>query len=58
MNMATTLGSWAAGLLYTVFHGFSAVGVFTAVCLAGSLLTFIASGVLALEAKARREAVS
>lgn len=46
MNAATTLGAWMAGMLYVVFNGYSAVGIFTGICLACSLLVFISSGVL------------
>ncbi|MCZ8518282.1 MULTISPECIES: MFS transporter [Paenibacillus] len=46
MYAATTLGSWIAGLMYATFNGFSAVGIFAAICFAGSLLSFIFSGIL------------
>ncbi len=46
MNAATTIGAWTAGMLYAVFNGYSAVGIFTGICLACSLLVFLASGVL------------
>ncbi|ULL16063.1 MFS transporter [Paenibacillus sp. H1-7] len=46
MNAATTCGAWAAGMLYAAFSGYSAVGIFTGVCLACSLLVFITSGAL------------
>ncbi|OXM85355.1 MFS transporter [Paenibacillus rigui] len=46
MNAATTLGAWFAGMLYAVWNGYASVSMFTAVCLACSLLIFLASGVL------------
>jgi predicted MFS family arabinose efflux permease len=55
MNMATTLGALAAGGLYSFFHGFAAVGVFSAVSFAASLIAFIASGVMGHEVKAVQE---
>jgi predicted MFS family arabinose efflux permease len=54
MYAATTLGAWIAGLLYATFNGFSAVGIFTAMCFAGSLLTFILSGILTIDAKTKK----
>ncbi|QYR20212.1 MFS transporter [Paenibacillus sp. sptzw28] len=51
MNAATTFGAWTAGMLYAVFSGYSAVGIFTAICLACSLLVFITSGVLSTQAE-------
>lgn len=58
MYAATTLGSWIAGLIYAAFNGFSAVGIFAAICLAGSLLFFMFSGILASEAKPKKEFAS
>jgi len=55
MYAATTLGSWIAGLIYASFDGFSAVGLFAATCFAGSLLLFIFSGILASDAKIKKE---
>ncbi|AFC28622.1 major facilitator superfamily protein [Paenibacillus mucilaginosus 3016] len=55
MYAATTLGSWIAGLIYAAFSGFYAVGIFAAVCFAGSLLSFIFSGILAGDAKPKKE---
>ncbi|XOK59175.1 MFS transporter [Paenibacillus elgii] len=55
MYAATTLGSWIAGLIYASFNGFSAVGLFAAICFAGSLLLFIFSGILASDAKTKKE---
>ncbi|WP_248927895.1 MFS transporter [Paenibacillus hamazuiensis] len=49
MNAATTLASWIAGMLYVLFNGFSAIGIFAAVCFAGALFIFALSGVLAGE---------
>ncbi|CAG7615014.1 MFS transporter [Paenibacillus allorhizosphaerae] len=49
MNAATTFGAWMAGMLYSLFHGYSAVGLFTGICLACSLLVFISSGVLSTQ---------
>lgn len=46
MYAATTLGSWIAGLIYAAFNGFSVVSIFAAICFAGSLLSFILSGIL------------
>ncbi|WP_426452141.1 MFS transporter [Paenibacillus sp. S-38] len=58
MYAATTFGSWIAGLLYATFHGFSAVGMFAAVCFAGSLFSFIFSGILSSGAKTTKEIAS
>jgi predicted MFS family arabinose efflux permease len=58
MYAATTLGSWVAGLIYAAFNGFSAVGIFAAICFAGSLLSFIFSGILTREAKTEKEFAS
>lgn len=46
MNSANTLGAWIAGLLYVEFGGYSSIGIFSAVCLALSLGTFLFGGVL------------
>ncbi len=46
MNVANTLGAWAAGILYTQFGGFGAIGMFSAVSLALSLGIFLFGGVL------------
>jgi predicted MFS family arabinose efflux permease len=46
MNGANTLGAWIAGLLYVQFGGYSSIGIFSAVCLALSLGTFLFGGVL------------
>jgi predicted MFS family arabinose efflux permease len=46
MYASVTLGSWTAGLLYSFLGGFSTVGIYSAICFAFSLSTFIASGVL------------
>ncbi|MFB9328866.1 MFS transporter [Paenibacillus aurantiacus] len=46
MYAATTLGAWLAGLMYATFNGFAAVGLFAAVCFAGSLAAFVSSGLL------------
>ncbi|MEF3305045.1 MFS transporter [Paenibacillus sp. GYB003] len=51
MNAATTFGAWTAGALYAAFHGYSAVGLFTGLCVACSLLAFISSGVLSKQAE-------
>ncbi|MFM1653246.1 MFS transporter [Brevibacillus sp. B_LB10_24] len=51
MNAATTLGAWMAGMLYAVFNGYAAVGVFTGICLACSLVVFMSSGVLSGQAE-------
>lgn len=58
MYAATTLGSWVAGLIYATFNGFSAVGMFAAICFAGSLLSFIFSGILTSHAKTKKEFAS
>jgi len=55
MYAATTLGSWIAGLIYASLNGFYAVGLFAAGCFAGSLLLFIFSGILAGDAKTKKE---
>ncbi|WP_261300664.1 MFS transporter [Paenibacillus andongensis] len=47
MNSANTLGAWIAGLLYVQFGGYSSIGIFSAICLALSLGTFLFGGVLA-----------
>jgi predicted MFS family arabinose efflux permease len=46
MNAATTCGASLAGMLYAGFHGYAAIGIFTGICLIGSLFAFIGSGVL------------
>ncbi|MFC5468055.1 hypothetical protein ACFPPD_04935 [Cohnella suwonensis] len=46
MNGANTLGAWVAGMLYVQLGGYASIGIFSGVCLALSLLTFLASGVL------------
>lgn len=58
MYTATTVGSWFAGLIYAAFNGFSAVGIFAAICFAGSLLSFIASGILTNHAKTKKDHAS
>ncbi|SDC55117.1 Predicted arabinose efflux permease, MFS family [Paenibacillus sp. UNCCL117] len=58
MYAATTLGSWVAGLIYATFKGFLAVGMFAAICFAGSLLFFIFSGILTSQAKTKKEFAS
>ncbi|RKP51389.1 MFS transporter [Cohnella endophytica] len=45
MNGANTLGAWVAGLLYVQFGGYSSIGIFSAVCMALSLGTFMLGGV-------------
>ncbi len=46
MNGANTLGAWIAGLLYVQLGGYSSIGIFSAVCIALSLGTFLFGGVL------------
>ncbi|MBE9914658.1 MFS transporter [Paenibacillus donghaensis] len=58
MYGATTLGSWFAGFIYANFNGFSAVAIFAAICFAGSLLSFILSGILTSRAKTQKEVAS
>ncbi|MBB6637762.1 MFS transporter [Cohnella thailandensis] len=58
MYAATTLGSWIAGMIYGAFNGFSAVGVFAAICFAGSLLSFVLSGILSAPSKPTKELAS
>lgn len=58
MYAATTLGSWIAGLIYATFNGFFAVGIFAAICFAGSLLFFIVSGILTIHSKTKKELAS
>jgi predicted MFS family arabinose efflux permease len=58
MYAVATLGSWIAGLLYAMFNGFFAVGIFTAICFAGLLFSFILSGVLTINAKTKKEHAS
>lgn len=50
MNGANTLGAWIAGLLYVQLGGYSSIGIFSAVCLALSLGTFLFGGVLGKKA--------
>lgn len=50
MNGANTLGAWLAGLLYVQLGGYSSIGIFSAVCLALSLGTFLFGGVLGRKA--------
>ncbi len=54
MNAATTVGAWTAGMLYALFNGYAAVGIFTGICLACSLLAFISSGVLSPQREKER----
>ncbi|MBB6637591.1 MFS transporter [Cohnella thailandensis] len=49
MNGANTLGAWLAGLMFVHLGGYSAIGLFAAVCLAASLATFLAGGLFARE---------
>ncbi|WP_239615555.1 MFS transporter [Cohnella mopanensis] len=59
MNGANTLGAWVAGLLYVQLGGYSSIGIFSAVCLALSIGTFLFSGVLgSKEARIGQESVS
>lgn len=58
MYAATTLGSWISGLIYATFNGFSAVGMFAAICFAGSLVSFIFSGILTSHTKTKKEFAS
>jgi predicted MFS family arabinose efflux permease len=51
MNGANTLGAWIAGLLYVQFGGYSSIGIFSAVCLALSLGTFLFGGVFGRKAE-------
>jgi predicted MFS family arabinose efflux permease len=51
MNGANTLGAWIAGLLYVQFGGYSSIGIFSAVCLALSLGTFLFGGVFVRKAE-------
>lgn len=46
MNGANTLGAWIAGLIYVQLGGYSSIGIFSAACLALSLVTFLFGGVL------------
>lgn len=46
MNGANTLGAWVAGILYVQLGGYSSIGIFSAVCLALSLVTFLLGGLL------------
>ncbi|MDF2961664.1 MAG: transporter [Paenibacillus sp.] len=50
MNGANTLGAWIAGMLYVHLGGYSSIGIFSAVCLALSLGTFLFGGVLGKKA--------
>lgn len=58
MNTATTLGAATAGWLYALLHGYAAVGAFAAVCIAGSLAAFLASGALGVNAQAANKPAS
>ncbi|WP_134685796.1 MFS transporter [Brevibacillus migulae] len=51
MNAATTCAAWLAGMLYAGLDGYWAVCMFTGICLAGSLLVFVSSGVLSGQAE-------
>jgi predicted MFS family arabinose efflux permease len=53
MNGANTLGAWIAGLLYVQLGGYSSIGIFSAVCLALSLGTFLFGGVLGRKAASK-----
>lgn len=50
MNGANTLGAWVAGFLYVQLGGYSSIGIFSSVCLALSLGTFLFGGVLGRKA--------
>jgi predicted MFS family arabinose efflux permease len=50
MNGANTLGAWIAGLIYVQLGGYSSIGIFSAVCLALSLGTFLFGGVFGRKA--------
>lgn len=50
MNGANTVGAWVAGVLYVYFGGFASIGLFSSVCLALALLTFLVSGVFHMRA--------
>ncbi|TBL77884.1 MFS transporter [Paenibacillus thalictri] len=54
MNTATTIGAWVSGMLYAAFSSYAAVCMFTGICLAGSLLVFLSSGVLTSHANTRK----
>ncbi|RIX50094.1 MFS transporter [Paenibacillus nanensis] len=58
MNGANTLGAWVAGVIYVQFSGYSTIGIFTSVCLALSLVTFLFGGVLGKARKEGTESVS
>lgn len=57
MYTATALGSWIAGLIYATFNGFTAVGIFAALCIAGSLLAFFSSGIIPAHQKTKNQLV-
>lgn len=58
MYAATTLGSWIAGLIYANFNGFTAVAIFAALCFAGSLLSFVSSGLLTSQGETKKKLAS
>ncbi|TBL80445.1 MFS transporter [Paenibacillus thalictri] len=49
MYASVTLGAWTAGMLYSWFNGFAAIGIFSAVCFASAWATFQISGVLDIQ---------
>lgn len=53
MNGANTLGAWGAGILYVQLGGYSSIGIFSGICLALSIVTFLSSGVLGRNAMRR-----
>lgn len=50
MNAANTLGAWLAGLLYVQLGGYVSIGLFAAVCIVLSLVTFRLGGVFGRDA--------
>ncbi|UJF35732.1 hypothetical protein [Paenibacillus hexagrammi] len=56
MYTATTIGAYAAGLLYAAFHGFTAVIAFTSVCYLLSIVFWVNSRVALIDKQAREAA--
>ncbi|MFD1957296.1 MFS transporter [Paenibacillus thailandensis] len=55
MNAANTLGAWIAGAIYAQYGGYSSIGVFSAACLALSLVVFFYGGVMGNKRTPSRE---
>lgn len=57
MNAANTVGAWIAGLIYVQYGGYSSIGIFAAVCLGLSLLTFLLGGFLGRKSRYKERTI-